>query len=77
LARRRFGACVAFQGNLDPIALLADRASVERAVGAVVQAAGPAPGYVFNLGHGLVPATPPDNVAAVVDAVHTLSRRPP
>jgi uroporphyrinogen decarboxylase len=72
-ARRRYGARVAFQGNLDPMALLADRASVERAVGAVVQAAGPAPGYVFNLGHGLVPATPPDNVAALVDAVHALS----
>jgi uroporphyrinogen decarboxylase len=74
-ARRRFGARVAFQGNLDPIALTADAASVERAGGEVVAAAGAAPGYVFNLGHGLVPATPPDNVAALVEVVHRLTGR--
>jgi uroporphyrinogen decarboxylase len=39
-----------------------------------VQAAGPAPGHIFNLGHGIVPGTPPDNVAALVEAVHTTSR---
>ena len=77
VARRRFGDTVAFQGNLDPIALLADPASVERAARAVVEQAGPAPGFVFNLGHGVVPATPPDNVAAVVEAVHAMSRNGP
>jgi uroporphyrinogen decarboxylase len=36
----------------------------------VVRAAGPEPGFIFNLGHGIVPATPPDHVRALVDAVH-------
>ena len=73
-ARRRFGARVAFQGNLDPLALLADAQSVERAVAGVIDEAGPAPGYVFNVGHGLVPATPPAHVAALVEAVHRAAR---
>ena len=72
-ARRDFGDRVAFQGNLDPLALLTDPASVERAAGELLMAAGRAPGYVFNLGHGIVPATPPENVAALVDAVHRAS----
>ena len=69
-ARRAFGDRVAFQGNLDPIALLTDPATVERAARAVVRDAGPEPGFIFNLGHGIVPATPPAHVAALVDAVH-------
>jgi uroporphyrinogen decarboxylase len=72
-ARRQFGARIAFQGNLDPLALLTDPESIARAAGELVAAAGPAPGYVFNVGHGIVPATPPDNVAALVDAVHRAS----
>jgi uroporphyrinogen decarboxylase len=72
-ARARYGDRVAFQGNLDPLALLADAASVERAARDVLTAAGTAPGYVFNVGHGLVPGTPPDNVAALVAAVHAAS----
>ena len=38
------------------------------------RAAGPAPGHIFNLGHGIVPGTPPENVAALVEAVHATSR---
>ena len=74
-ARRRHGERVAFQGNLDPMALLADTGSVERAAARVVEEAGRAPGYVFNLGHGLVPATPPENVAALVETVHAVSAK--
>ena len=44
-----------------------------RARASIVQAAGPEPGYIFNLGHGLTPATPTENVKAVVDAVHAFS----
>jgi uroporphyrinogen decarboxylase len=73
--RRRYGARVALQGNLDPLALLTDARTVGRAAAALVEEAGPAPGYVFNVGHGLVPATPPENVAALVAAVHDASRR--
>jgi uroporphyrinogen decarboxylase len=58
------------QGNLDPLALLADGPAVARAATAVVRAAGAAPGHIFNLGHGIVPATPPENVALVIDTVH-------
>ena len=73
-ARRRYGARVALQGNLDPLALLTDPETIERAALAVVEAAGPAPGYIFNLGHGVVPATPPESVDALVRAVHQAPR---
>jgi len=73
-ARQAVGARVALQGNLDPIVLLTDPDTVARECAAIVRAAGPAPGHVFNLGHGIVPATPPENVAALVAAVHGESR---
>ena len=73
-ARGRVGGRVALQGNLDPLALLADGAAVVRAATAIVRTAGAAPGHVFNLGHGIVPATPPENVALLVDTVHRESR---
>jgi uroporphyrinogen decarboxylase len=76
-ARRRVGAAVALQGNLDPLVLLTDAETVAREAAAVVHAAGPAPGHIFNLGHGIVPSTPPDNVAALVESVHRASRRAP
>ncbi|CAG0964072.1 uroporphyrinogen decarboxylase [Burkholderiales bacterium] len=74
-ARARVGARVALQGNLDPLVLLTDPDTVAREAAALVAAAGPAPGHIFNLGHGIVPATPPENVAALVEAVHRASRR--
>ncbi len=70
-ARRRFGSRVALQGNLDPIALFAPREELERQVMRVLHQAGPEPGYIFNLGHGILPETPVDNVRAVVEMVHT------
>jgi uroporphyrinogen decarboxylase len=73
-ARLRVGARVALQGNLDPLVLLTDPSVVRREAAAVVRAAGPAPGHVFNLGHGIVPATPPENVAVLVETVHAESR---
>jgi uroporphyrinogen decarboxylase len=72
-ARREVGAAVALQGNLDPIALTADPAHAVAAANAVLDAAGSAPGYVFNLGHGIVPTTPVESVLAVVEAVHARS----
>jgi uroporphyrinogen decarboxylase len=73
-ARRRVGARVALQGNLDPVVLLESAEVVAREAAAVVRAAGPAPGHIFNLGHGIVPATPPEHVAALVATVHRESR---
>jgi uroporphyrinogen decarboxylase len=74
-ARRAVGDRVALQGNLDPLVLTTDPETVAREAEAVVAAAGPAPGHIFNLGHGIVPKTPPDNVAALVETVHRASRR--
>jgi len=73
-ARRRVGSRVALQGNLDPLVLLTSPEVVRRETAAIVRAAGPAPGHIFNLGHGIVPGTPPENVAALVEAVHSESR---
>ena len=67
------------QGNLDPITLLGPPNAIEERVADIVRRAGGSPGHIFNLGHGLVPQTPPDNVKYLVDAVHRLSvdgRRP-
>ena len=73
-ARSRVGGRVALQGNLDPLVLLTDPETVQREAIAIVRAAGRAPGHVFNLGHGIVPTTPPENVGALVEAVHRESR---
>ena len=70
-ARAR-AAGVAVQGNYDSTLLLGPRdVAVQRAV-ELVRAAGPRPGYIFNLGHGIQVGTPTENVKAVVDAVHAL-----
>lgn len=60
----------AVQGNLDPVALFAPRRELLRRVDEVLDAAGGQPGHIFNLGHGILPGTPVDNVRAVVEHVH-------
>lgn len=57
------------QGNLDPAVLLTDPATIEREVGTVLESAAGRDGHVFNLGHGIDRHTPPENLAAMVDAV--------
>jgi uroporphyrinogen decarboxylase len=74
-ARARVGGRIALQGNLDPLALTTTPEVVQAQAAAILEAAGTAPGFIFNLGHGIVPATPPDNVAALVEFVHSASRR--
>ncbi|HEY5312313.1 MAG TPA: uroporphyrinogen decarboxylase [Pirellulales bacterium] len=62
----------AVQGNLDPTVLLTTPAEIRsRAADVLSQAAG-RPGHIFNLGHGVLPSTPVDNVIALIDAVHEL-----
>ena len=56
------------QGNLDPLLLLAGGAHLERRVGEILDLLGHAP-FVFNLGHGIVPDTPPEHVARLVELV--------
>ena len=65
----------AVQGNLDPVALFAERASVLRSAQAVLDDVGGRPGHIFNLGHGILPETPVDNVKALVDFVHESTDR--
>ena len=58
------------QGNLDPAALVAGGEALHRAAGTILDALGHGP-FVFNLGEGVVPQTPPDHVAALSDIVHS------
>lgn len=74
-ARREVGDRVALQGNLDPCVLYASPATIREQVRRLLEAYGPGPGHVFNLGHGLQPGMDPERVAAAVDAVHELSPR--
>jgi uroporphyrinogen decarboxylase len=64
---------VAVQGNLDPAVLLGPPAAVEERAADVLRRAAGAPGHIFNLGHGILPETDPDNLKYLVDAVHRLS----
>ena len=72
-ARRRIGERVALQGNLDPAILFSTPAVVRAEVSRVLASYGRGAGHVFNLGHGISQHTPPENVAALVAAVHDLS----
>jgi uroporphyrinogen decarboxylase len=73
--RRLVGDGFAVQGNLDPTLLLGPRDRLLARVDDVLRRAGDAPGHVFNLGHGILPTTPVDNVKAVVDHVHARTQR--
>lgn len=72
-ARKRVGQRVALQGNLDPTALFARPQHIREAVQTVLNDFGPGDGHVFNLGHGILPQTDPEHVAALADAVRELS----
>lgn len=67
-AWRRVGCPI--QGNLDPAALLAPREVLLGRVDDVLRRAAGRPGHIFNLGHGILPQTPPEHVAAVIQRVH-------
>ena len=63
----------AIQGNLDPVALLAPREVLARQADAVLAEARGQAGHIFNLGHGVLPETDPDQVAFVAEYVHERS----
>ena len=73
-ARRRTGDRVALQGNLDPCMLYASPERIRTEVGRILQSYGHGHGHVFNLGHGIHPDVDPERPAALVQAVHELSR---
>ncbi len=68
LAAREIPDSVALQGNLDPLALLAGGTALHEAVAPILAAMHGRP-FVFNLGHGILPATPPEHVAALLEQV--------
>jgi uroporphyrinogen decarboxylase len=74
-AWERLGFDVAIQGNLDPVALLAPLHEIERRVEDILRRAAGRPGHIFNLGHGILPQTPVEHVAAAAELVHKLSQR--
>jgi len=74
-AWRRIGYDVAVQGNLDPVVLFAPLPEIEKRVKDILRRAANRPGHVFNLGHGILPETPVENVKAVVEMVHEYSKR--
>lgn len=72
-ARQRVGDKVALQGNMNPEILLTTPEKIRAEVARILEEYGTGSGHVFNLGHGITPEVPPENVAALVDAVHELS----
>jgi uroporphyrinogen decarboxylase len=71
----RIGPTCAIQGNLDPAVLLAPWEHVEREALDVLTRAGGRPGHVFNLGHGVLPDTPVENLQRLVELVHDRGAR--
>lgn len=69
-ARAVLGSEVAVQGNLDPAALFAPREALGDQIRRILEEAGPEPGHIFNLGHGIERTTDPDALAYLVDSVH-------
>jgi uroporphyrinogen decarboxylase len=66
---------VAIQGNLDPVILFGSVGLMKREVKRILDCVGGRSGHIFNLGHGILPNTPVENVAALVEAVHEISAR--
>jgi uroporphyrinogen decarboxylase len=74
-AWERLGYDVGIQGNLDPTVLLASRQVIEVHVRRILESVANRPGHIFNLGHGVLPKTPEENVIFMVETVHRFSRR--
>jgi uroporphyrinogen decarboxylase len=72
-ARERVGDRIALQGNMDPSVLYASPERIREEVKTILNAVGPNPGHVFNLGHGIHQHVNPEHVKVLVDAVHDIS----
>jgi uroporphyrinogen decarboxylase len=72
---RKLGPETAVQGNLDPVVLFADWKQVEQRAREVLDRAAGRPGHIFNLGHGILPETPVENVKALTAYVQEQSAR--
>lgn len=67
---------VALQGNLDPVLLFSQPKDFIPSVDKILDKLGNRPGFIFNLGHGILPETPVDHVMALVDYVKTWKTKP-
>ena len=76
-AWKRIGYDRAIQGNLDPLALCSSKENLPSHVETILKYAAGRPGHIFNLGHGVLPETPLENVIELVDLVHELSKKKP
>ncbi len=74
-AIKKIGKKIVVQGNLDPCALFLPAEKIEERVKDILWKGEAAKGHIFNLGHGVLPQTPVENVIALVEAVHTFGRR--
>jgi uroporphyrinogen decarboxylase len=74
-ARDILGDQVAVQGNLDPTVLYAPKDYIEKEVQRILNENAERPGFIFNLGHGILPTVPPENAIHMVECVHRLSRK--
>jgi uroporphyrinogen decarboxylase len=73
-AIKKLGKKITVQGNLDPCALFLPKDKLEERVKDILWKGGAAKSHIFNLGHGILPQTPVENVIAMVEAVHTYGR---
>jgi uroporphyrinogen decarboxylase len=64
---------VAIMGNLDPTILFADKKEIRTRVQRILNQAAGRPGHIFNLGHGILPETPIENVFSLIESVRELS----
>ncbi|MFH0793584.1 MAG: uroporphyrinogen decarboxylase [bacterium] len=74
-ARARLGKKFAIQGNLDPAALLAPIPDIERRIAHLLDQVSELRGYIFNLGHGILPCTDAKHARAAIAAVHRISEK--
>jgi len=74
-AVKRLGSDVVVQGNMDPLAMFLPGDKMEARAADILKRASSAKGHIFNLGHGVVPETPLENVIALVEMVHRLSKK--
>ena len=72
-ARDIIGDKIAVQGNLDPTVLYAPKPYIEKEVQRILDENAGRPGFIFNLGHGILPTVPPENAVHMVECVHRLS----
>lgn len=69
-ARQILGDDTVIQGNLDPVLLFAPIPVLKEQAATILRQVANKPGFIFNLGHGILPKTPVDHVAALIDFVH-------